>query len=117
MAFADPQSLTIAAVANSMPRTSTDGSKSIYMKSDENLVMTVSHNKTPSRINSLVRYDQRIVAADVLSAENKFQTATVKVIVERPLVGFTNTQIKDLWAAIKTQLDNSAVDKIFGQET
>jgi len=117
MAFADPQSLTIAGVANSLPRTSTDGSKSVYMKSDENVTQTVSHQKSGGRINSLVRYDQRVVAADVLTAENKFQTATVKVIFERPLVGFTAQQIKDLWNAIKAQLNDAAVDKVFGQET
>lgn len=116
MAFADPQSITIAGVASSLPRTSTTDNKSVYKKADENIVMTVSHAKQSGRINSLLRYDQRIVAADVLTAENQFQTATVKIIFERPVVGFTATQIKDLFNAIKTQINDAAVDKVFGQE-
>lgn len=113
----DPQSLTIAGVASSLPRVSTNLTKSVYMKSDENLTETVSHAKSGDRIRSIVRYDQRIVAADVLTAENKFQTATISILFDRPLVGFTSIQISDLWAAIKTQLDATAVGKIYGQET
>lgn len=117
MAFADPQSITIAGVASSLPRTSTSGSKSVYTKADQNLSLVISHQESGSRINSLARYDQRIVAADVLTAENQFQTATVKVIVERPIVGFTNTQIKDLVAGAFAALNAAAIDKIYGMET
>lgn len=117
MAFADPQTVTIAGAGNTLARTSSVGSKSIYMKNDENLSLEISHSKSRDRIRSFVKYDQRVVAADVLTAENKFQTATVSIMFDRPLVGFTATQIKDLWAAIKTHIDNAAVDKVYGQET
>lgn len=103
-----------------MPRVSTDGSKSVYMKSDETFTETISHQKSNGRVNSLIRYDQKIIAADQLTAEQKFQTATFKVILERPLAGFTDQQLKDFWDAIKTQLGTGAagaIEKIIGQET
>lgn len=120
MAIADGQSITIAGVASTLNRVLTDGPKSVYQKNDENLTETFSHEKSKDRIRSLMKCAQRIVAADVLTAENKFQTASISIIIDRPLVGFTATQIKDLWTGFTAQLSASSnllIDKVYGQET
>lgn len=115
--FADPQSITVAGVAKSMPRISTSGLTTIYSKDDETYKMTLSHQKSNSRIRSMARVDNRAIVADPLTSENDYETLTFYVVVDRPEVGFTSTQVNDLVAAVKTWLDATAVGKLFGLES
>ncbi|DAD52195.1 coat protein [ssRNA phage Gerhypos.2_40] len=116
--FADPQSVTVASVAKSMPRVENDGQKSVYQMADSTFKLTISHQPTAGdRIRSMVRIDQKAIVADPLTAVNDYETLTFYVVVDRPLVGFTSTQVNDLVAGLKTWLDSTAVGKIFGQES
>lgn len=117
MAFGDPLTITIAGVAQSLARILTDGARSIYQKNDENVTQLISHQKSKERIRSLVKTDQRIIAADVLSAENKYQTMNIQIVFDRPLVGFTAQQVKDLWTGLKNQINDAYIDRLYGQET
>jgi hypothetical protein len=38
-------------------------------------------------------------------------------VIDRPLTGFTTTQITDLWSAIKADMDSTFVGKIVGEES
>jgi len=115
--FADPQSVTVNAVAQSMPRVMTDGTSAIYQKSDETFKLTLSHQKTKSRIRSMARIDQRAVVADPLTAVNDYETLSFYIVIDRPLVGFTAVQCEQLVTGFKTWLDNTAVDRLYGQES
>jgi len=115
--FSDPQVVTVNAVAQSMPRVSTSGLKTIYQKSDGNWIFTISHTPQKDRIRSMVRIDQRAVVADPLTNVNDYETLSFYVVVDRPNYGFSSTQVDQLITGFKTWLDSTAIGKIFGQES
>lgn len=118
MALADPQVVTVNAVAQTMPRVLTSGTSAKYQKADETFTLNVSHTNTKDRrIRSMARIDQRAIVADPLTAENDYQVLSFYVVVDRPNYGFTQTQTEQLIAGFKTWLDNTMIGKLFGQES
>jgi len=115
--FADPQTVTVNAIANAMPRVSSTGLKSVYQKADGNWIFTISHTPTKDRVRSMVRIDQRAIVADPLTAVNDYETLSFYVVVDRPTYGFTSTQVDQLITGFKTWLDSTAIGKVFGQES
>lgn len=116
--FADPQVVTVNSVAQSMPRVESNGSKSVYRKADGTFSMILSHIKSgANRIRSMARVDQRAIVSDPLTSTNDYETLSVYVVVDRPDYGFTQTQVDQLIAGLKTWLDTTASGKLFGQET
>lgn len=115
--FADPQSVTVNSVAQSMPRITSDGTKSLYQKTDESWKLTISHQRTSQRIRSMARIDQRAVVADPLTSVNDYETLSFYVVLDRPPVGFSQTQCEQIIAGLKTWLDNTAIGKLYGQES
>lgn len=115
--FADPQSVTINSVAQSMPRVSTSGTTTIYQKSDESYKMTLSHQKANKRIRSMARIDRRDVVADPLTSENDYETLSVYTVIDRPEVGFSSTVVDQVVQGFKTWMDSTAVGKLYGQES
>jgi hypothetical protein len=114
----DPQSVTVNSVAQSMPRVSSDGRKSVYQKSDQSFTMTVSHSPSGSdRVRSLVRLDQRAIVPDPLTSVNDFENLSVQLVIDRPLAGFTSTQVEQLITGFKAWLDATAIGKLYGQES
>lgn len=115
--FTDPQVVTVNAVAQSMPRVTSTGLKSVYSKVDGNWILTISHTESKDRIRSMARVDQRAVVADPLTAVNDYETLSFYVVVDRPTYGFTQTQVDQLIAGVKTWLDTTASGKLFGKES
>jgi hypothetical protein len=115
--FADPQVVTVNAVAQSMPRISTAGLKTIYQKNDLTYTLTLSHTPSKDRIRSMARIDNRAVVPDPLTAVNDYETLSFYVVVDRPLAGFSATQVDQLITGFKTWLDAAAIAKLFGQES
>lgn len=121
MALSDPQTVTVNAVAQPMPRVEVNGSKSVYSKSDLSFILTVSHQKSTSkgnrRIRSMARLDQRAIVPDPLTAVNDYETLSVYAVIDRPEAGFSSAQVDQLVAGFKTWLDTTMVGKLYGQET
>lgn len=115
--FSDPQSVTINAVPYSMPRTETSGKKTVYSASDGNHTLTISHTPSKDRVRSMWRLDERAVVADPLTSVNDYENCGIYLVIDRPIYGFSMTRIEQIIAGIKTALDNTAIDKLFGQES
>jgi hypothetical protein len=115
--FTDPQVVTVNAVAKSMPRIKTDGLSAIYSMSDETFKLTISHQKSNTRIRSMARIDQRAIVPDPLTAVNDYETLSFYIVVDRPEVGFSSTTVDQLIAGLKTWLDSTAIGKLYGQES
>jgi archaellum component FlaG (FlaF/FlaG flagellin family) len=115
--FADPQVVTVNAVAKSMPRVKTDGLSAIYQMSDETFKLTLSHQKSNKRIRSMARIDQRAIVADPLTSENDYETLSFYVVIDRPEVAFSSTTVDQLVTGFKTWLDSTNVGKLYGQES
>jgi len=115
--FADPQSVTVNAVAQSMPRLSSTGTSAVYSKADGTFKLNISHTEAKERIRSMVRIDQKAIVADPLTAVNDYETLSFYVVVDRPAFGFSSTQVDQLIAGLKTWLDSTAIGKLYGRES
>lgn len=91
--FSDPQSVTINSVATSLPRVLIGAGNATYRSADEAVSLRISHQDSKNRRRRMVRLDWIIVAADPLTAENTSQTAGVYLVVDEPVVGFTDAQL------------------------
>jgi hypothetical protein len=116
--FADPQSITVAGSAKSMPRMSSKDTSSVYQTQDGNWKLMISHKVQGEKIRTVARFDQRIIAADPISAVNDFAFNTWYIVNERPTSNvFTATQVSDQVTGFKTWLDATALGKLFGMES
>jgi hypothetical protein len=122
MALADPQVITVNAVAKSMPRifTSSVGNKTSaeYSIADGTFDLIVSHQtNADGRIRSLIRFQQKAVVQNPLDLTNDYDTMSFQIVCDRPSFGFTQTQMDQLWAGFKAWLDSTMIGKIYGRES
>ncbi len=119
--LADPQSITVSAVAKSMPRILNEGTHALYQMSDQTFSLDVRHtsfNKDKkARVRSRVGFTQRAVVADPLTAVNDFETVDISIQIDRPEVGFSSAQIDAMCVGFKTWLDTTMVGKLYGRES
>jgi len=117
--FADPQSVTINAVANPLPRISTVGSTSVYQKDDGTVRLTISHTGK-NRFRRVFRLDHTKIAADPFAAgvNNKYGMSAM-LIVDVPPTGYTiaeEKQIVDALTAYATATSGARVTQLLGSE-
>lgn len=95
--FADPQSVTINAVANSLPRVSSGDYLGVYTKDDGNVSLSVKH-AIGKRTRRTIRIDHRKVAADPLvTAQNLNYSMSMYIVVDVPPLGYTPAEVKQVW--------------------
>lgn len=112
----DPQSITIDGAAQSLARTKSDGTKSIYKTADDTHTLTISHQETKGRFRRMARIDKRVIAADPLTAVNQYKTAAVYVVIDEPEIGFTADDLDDIVQGFKAWLTTAIVTKLIGNE-
>jgi len=118
MAFADPiANVTYATVAQTLPRISTSGTKSIYRKSDGSLIVTLSHLTSKNRVRSMARLDRNI---DTDANSILDTNSAVYVVWDRPLTGFSETDVVDQTSCLfgmLTASTNAGIKKMYAQES
>jgi hypothetical protein len=118
--FTDPQSITVNAVANVLPRVQTNQSGAVYSKDDGNLKLTIS-SAYGKRTRRTARVDFRKTAADPLfPAQNTPYSMSVYIVADVPPVGFTiveQKQIVDSLTAWLTASSGANVTKVLGGES
>lgn len=112
----DPQSVTINAVATSLPRTSAGPTQNVYTSADGNTTMTTRQNTTSQRFRREVRLSQRKVAPDPISAVNREIGVSVYLVIDEPKAGFTDAEIGYLIDALKSWATSTNYNKILGGE-
>ncbi len=113
----DPQSVTVNAVAISLPRTQQGPAVNIYTSADGKTVMTTKQNVTTSRFRREVRLAQSKVAADPISAVNAVSGVSVYFVVDEPRNGvFSDAEIGYLIDALKAWLTSANYNKVLGGE-
>lgn len=96
MAYADPQSVTVNAVAQSLARTGSANGSGEFTKDDQTYKLVIQHSKK-TRTRHVARLEFRKIAADPLvSANNVEYTGAVTLTVDAPNVGYSNTELKDI---------------------
>lgn len=94
MAYADPQSITINAVAISLPRTGSGVSSGDFTSADGLTKLIVSHQYGRRNRRSL-RFQVKKIAADPYVAGASAEVSTsCTLVVDSPKNGYTNAEIK-----------------------
>lgn len=114
--LADPQSVTVNAVAIPLPKTSTGPTQNIFTSADGVTSMTTKQNTTSARFRREVRLSQHKVAADPITGVNKDLGLSVYFVIDEPRAGFSDTEIGYLIDALKTWLSSANYNKVLGGE-
>lgn len=119
MAFADPQSVTINAIAKSLPRTGSGLDSGTFQKDDGEVKLTVAHayNKRNRRT---LRLDHQKITTDTLDPTiNTLYSMSVYIVVDVPKVGYTvaeQKQVVDGLTAYLTASSGARVTQLLGGE-
>lgn len=116
--YADPQSVTVNSVAQSMPRQGSTQPDRIgtFATADGTLHFDIRQNKTSNRFRREVRLTQKKIAADPISAINKEVSTSVMIVVDEPRWGFSDTELGYLTSALVAWFTNANRDKLLGGE-
>lgn len=112
MSFSDPQTVTINTVAKTLNRVKSEGMSAEYATDDEIFKMRLSHQEGRNRTRRMARIDQRVVAADPLTAANEYKTLGVYLVIDEPEYGFTDTEIDYVVQGLKGWLTTGNVTKL-----
>lgn len=119
MAFSDPQSVTINAVANSLPRTSSGVNAGVFTKDDGLVKLSISH-AYGKRVRRTIRIDSSKVAADPLvAAQNLRYSMSTYLVVDMPVVGYSVAEAKQIIDGLTAYLTASSgarVTQLLGGE-
>lgn len=114
--FADPQSVTVNAVAQSLPAIRREDTSSTYRKDDASHTLRISHEEK-KRNRRTVRLEHRKIAADPLTSQNAEFGFTCYLVMDAPPVGYTATEMKDLVLGLTGWLTSANVLKVLGGES
>lgn len=116
--FADPQTLTVNAVAKSLPRVSTQGRTSKYENPTDGLSLDVSHRISSKENSRLVKVTQTKTAADPLDPSvNQSFTMSAHVVIKTPVAGFSANEQLYLVKALKDFLTDANIGKLTSGES
>jgi hypothetical protein len=119
MAFADPQSVTINAVANSLPRVSIGSNTGVFSKDDGTVRLSVTQ-QNGKRNRRTIRLDHQKVASDPFQTGlNDLFSMSVYLTVDSPVTGYTITEVKQIVDALTAYLTASSgarVTQLLGGE-
>lgn len=116
MAFSDPQSITVNAVAQSMPLVQRQAQGAVYRTADEAYTFSVGHTEGKRR-RRLVRVDHKKTAADPLTAQNAQVSASIQFIIDEPTWGYTDAELKDISLGLTAWLTSANILKVLGGES
>jgi hypothetical protein len=120
MAFADPQSVTINAIAKSLARTGSGLDTGAFSKDDGEVKLSISH-AYGKRFRRTLRLDHQKLAADVMdSSLNVPYSMSVYIVCDVPKYGYTITeqkQIVDGLTAYLTASSGARVTQLLGGES
>jgi len=115
--FADPQSVTINSVAQSLVRIESKGLSSTYRTVDGTYLFRISHQISKNRVRRMVRIDKYAVIADPITGANSRQTFGAYIVVDEPIGnGFADADIKYVLSGLMTWLDSTAQDKMLSDQ-
>lgn len=114
--LADPQTVTIATVAHPMAAVSRSGEASKYSEADPGYDLHISHQEG-NRRRRMVRLNHTKIAADPLTAQNATIGASVYLVIDEPLWGYTDTELGDVVAGFVAYLTTATVAKVLGGES
>nr|QDH91457.1 MAG: hypothetical protein H4Bulk46879_000003 [Leviviridae sp.] len=118
--FSDPQSVTYATVAKSLPTIGRDGTSSEYRLNDSGVVydFTLSHQFKPARTRAVARLQRdSFVANPVTPTQNVLASMTSTLTMDFPTAGLTPADAQSLATALVTWATPSNLLRLANGET
>jgi len=120
MSFADPQSLTINSVANSLPRISSGVNTGSFATADGTVKLSVSHSYG-KRTRRTIRVDHSKISADpLIGSQNIKSSMSVYIVADVPANGSYSIteqkQIVDALTAFLTATSGARTTQLLGGE-
>lgn len=119
MAFADPQSVTVAGTAVSLPRTGSGVNSGAFTAPDGTLALTVS-SSYGKRTRRQIRLNGSKIVTDPLASDRNIPvSASVYLVVDTPTTGYSLDDQKALAAALVSYLgasSNARLTQLLGGE-
>lgn len=120
MALSDPQSVTINAVANSLPRTSSVGNSSTYTKDDGTVILSLAHSNGKRNRRKVGVKHNKFSPDPYIPTTNLKTGMEVYMVIDTPISGYTNAEAKqviDGFIAYLSASSGAIVTKILGGES
>lgn len=116
--FTEPQTVTINAVAKALPRVSTADRNGVFESTALGYALRISHLQG-KRFRRTVRLDATKTAADpLLTGVNRQYSMSAYLVVDHPIVGFSNTEIEQIAQGLTDWLDTPGnLTKVVGGES
>lgn len=117
--FSDPQSVTYATVAKSLPAISRGDSQSVYQLNDAGVIytLTLSHQfKARNRVVARLQRDAS-VTDPIVPAQNIRASMTATMTIDFPTVGYTLSDAQAIGKCLVGFLTDSTLLKLAGGET
>lgn len=114
--LADPQTVTVNAVAQTLPATLRGENESKYTEDIGEYDLHISH-QFGSRKRRVVRLNHTKIAADPITAVNASVSASMYLVIDEPQWGFTDTELGDDVAGLLAYLTTATVAKVLGGES
>lgn len=119
--FADPQTITINAVAQTLPRTSNSSNTALYKKDDGTVIISTSQIATnKKRWRRTLQLDHSKISADpYLPATNVLVGMKASLLVDVPPAGYSlveQKQVVDALIAYFTASSGAKVTQLLGGE-
>lgn len=119
--FADPQTVTINAIANTLARTPQGTNYGIFTKDDGLVKLSISHSVSGKRTRRLVKLEHAKIAADpLLAGVNVKASMTAYLVIDVPETGYTIAEAKQVVDGLTAYLTASTganVTKVLGAES
>jgi len=113
--FADPQTVTVNSVAQTLAAISREPKSSTYREDVGEYELVISHQEGSKRNRRVVRINRKKVTADpFIPAQNVEVGHSIYLVIDAPLAGYTNTELKDDTLGLVGWLTSGNVLKVLG---
>lgn len=114
--LADPQSVTVNAVAQSLPAVKREDLSSTYRKDDGTYTLIISHQEG-KRNRRVVRFENRMISTDPLTDANAEFSMSAYLVVDVPPVGYSLTEQEDIVQGLVDWLTSANIVKVLGGQS
>lgn len=116
--FTEPQSVTVNAVAKSLPRVAFGDRSGVFENTTEGLALRVSH-VSGKRGRKTIRLDSTKTAADpLLDGVSRQYSMSSYLVIDHPLVGFSAAEVGHIAQALVDWCDVAGnLTKVIGGES
>lgn len=117
MALADPQSVTVNAIAKSLPRTGMSDTSGRFMTADGKYSLTIQHSKDKKFRHVVELKFVDTVASSLVPSQNVVSETRAYLVVENPINGIDATTAGYVATALTTYANAAFITKLIGGES